>query len=103
MKSLIQTAAIAVALAFPIASFAQSSKSAMPAPVQVQLAPLERARCNVAGDHAQPVKIQIAETDVGHIGDASAGYGGVVDGLSQSSKGIHSLYEVPLKSIYLKH
>jgi hypothetical protein len=104
MKSLIQTGAIVVALAFPIASFAQSSESATPAQVQVQVAPLEQTGYNTTGDHAHgPVEIKVAEASVDQPGDASAAYGGVVDGASQSSTGIHALYDVGLKSIYIKH
>jgi hypothetical protein len=103
VKSLIQTAGIIVALAFPIACFAQSNESTTPAQVQVQLAPLEQAGYNTA-DHAHArVEIQVAEAGIDQPGDASAGYGGVVDGASQSSTGIHSLYDVGLKSIYVRH
>jgi len=104
MKSLIQTAAIAVALVFPIASFAQSNESARPAQMQVQLAPLEQTGYNTTVDQAgERAEIQIAGTSPHQPGDASAGYGGVVDSASQSSAGIHSLYDVGLKSIYIKH
>jgi hypothetical protein len=106
MKSLIQTVAIAiaVALAFPIASFAQSNEPATRAQVQVQLAPLEQAGYDTAGDHPHDAAgIQVTETSVDQHGDISGGYGGVDDGASQSGAGIHSPNDVGLKSIYIKH
>jgi hypothetical protein len=104
MKSLIQIAAVAVALAFPIASFAQSNEPATPAQVQVQFAPLEQTGDHAGGDPTYyAVGIEVAEIAVDRQRDASAGYGGVVEGASQSSTGIHSLYDVGSKSIYIRH
>lgn len=74
MKSLIQTAAVVVLLALPIASFAQSNEPVTRAQVQAQLAPL-------------PPIAPLEQTD----------------GTSQSGIGIHSLDNVGLKSIYIKH
>jgi hypothetical protein len=77
MKSLIQTAAVAVLLALPIASFAQSNEPATRAQVQAQLAQL-------------PPTVSLAPLEQ-------------ADGASQSGIGIHSLNNIGLKSIYIKH
>ncbi len=104
MKSLIQTVAVAVSLAFPIASFAQSNEPMTRAQVQAQLAPFEQAGYNTAGDPTHyAAGIQAADTSAGQQDDASAGYGGVADGASQSDTGIYLLNNVGLKSIYIKH
>jgi hypothetical protein len=104
MKSLIQTAALAVALALPIAAFAQSNQPVTRAEVQAQLTQLEQAGYKPGGDHATyPAGIQAAEARVARQDAGSAGYGGVADSTSQSGAGIHPLYDVGLKSIYIKH
>lgn len=104
MKALIQTVGIVVALAFPIASFAKSNESATPAQVQVQLAPLTQAGYDTTADHPHArAEIQLAQTGIDQPGEASSGYGGVVDGVFQSSTGTHTLHDEGLKSIYIKH
>ena len=104
MKSLILTAAVAIPLALPIASFAQSNEPATRAEVQAQIAKLEQAGYHPAGDHTHyPARIQAAEASVDLQRDASAGYGGIADGASQSGTVIQSQYDVGLKSIYIKH
>ncbi|KAA0998276.1 DUF4148 domain-containing protein [Paraburkholderia panacisoli] len=104
MNSLVQTAALVVALALPIASFAQSNEPATHAQVQAQLAQLAQAGYDTAGDSTHdPAGIQVAEAGVDRQRDASAGYGGGADGASQSGAGMHPLYDVGLKSIYIKH
>ena len=83
MKSLIQTAAVVIALALPVASFAQSTEPA-------------------TQTHST-ASIQVARAGAAPQDDASAGYGGVADDASQSGSAIHSLYDIGLQSIYTRH
>ncbi|ALP66400.1 MULTISPECIES: DUF4148 domain-containing protein [Paraburkholderia] len=102
MKTLIQTAAVAVLLALPIASFAQTTAPVSRAEVEAQLAQLESAGYNPSGDKAHyPANLEAAQArlDAQH-GD---GYGGVADGTSQSGAAFHPQYDVGMKSIYVGH
>jgi hypothetical protein len=90
MKSLIRNvavAAVAVAglIALPVASFAQTSLPGGTTPYPAQ-----------AGTDAAAAQQPV---DASHTG----GYGGVVDGSSQSSAFDHPQYDVGLKSIYIGH
>jgi hypothetical protein len=102
MKTLIQTAAIAMALALPVAAFAQSDAPVTRAEVQAQLRQLESAGYNPAGDKAHyPAGIEAAQAriDAQHADE----YGGVADGTSQAGGAFHPQYDVGMKSIYVGH
>jgi hypothetical protein len=91
MNSLIKAVAVAVALAAPIASFAQSSQPVTRAEVRAELVQLEKAGYNPSGDRVTyPNEIQAAETRV-HAQDdvaqaAATGYGPEVNGKSQAGQ-----------------
>ncbi|MBN3755530.1 DUF4148 domain-containing protein [Paraburkholderia sp. Tr-20389] len=102
MKTLIRTAAVAMALALPIAAFAQSSAPVTRADVRAQLAQLESAGYSPAGDNAHyPTGIEAtqARIDSQHADE----YGGVIDHTSQAGAAFHPQYDVGLKSIYVGH
>ncbi|MEM5342794.1 DUF4148 domain-containing protein [Paraburkholderia azotifigens] len=102
MKTLIQTAAVAMALALPVAAFAQSNAPVTRADVQAQLEQLESAGYNPAADKVHyPAGIEAAQAriDAQH----TDGYGGVADGSSQAGAGFHPQYDVGMKSIYVGH
>ena len=92
MKSLIKAVAIAVVLAAPVASFAQSNQPLTRAEVRAQLVQLEKAGYNPAAgrDPSYPEDIQAAEAKVA-LQNASAqakvadtSYGTPASGSSQS-------------------
>ncbi|WP_109483046.1 DUF4148 domain-containing protein [Paraburkholderia sp. C35] len=102
MKTLIRTAAVAVLLTLPIASFAQTTAPVTRADVEAQLTQLERAGYNPIGDKTgYPAQLEAAQARV----DAQHqdAYGGVADGTSQSGTAFHPQYDVGLKSIYVGH
>ncbi|KMZ12048.1 hypothetical protein BHUM_06319c [Candidatus Burkholderia humilis] len=82
MNKLIGIAAVALALAAPVASFAQSNQSLTRAEVRAQIVQLEKAGYNpgVISDSKYPADIQAAQARV----DAQQAYGGVTDGAVQS-------------------
>jgi len=86
MKSLIKAVAIAVVLAAPVASFAQSNQPLTRAEVKAQLVQLEKAGYNPAlvNDAAYPSDIQAAEARVAAENSATRGVGGAVSGSSDS-------------------
>jgi type II secretory pathway pseudopilin PulG len=111
MKSFIKVIAIAAVLAAPVASFAQSSNQPLTrAEVRNQLIQLERAGYNPgqSNDTNYPSDIQAAEARVQAQNPAVAqtqepaantsGYGGVVNGSSQSG-GVSQPMSGP-KSVY---
>ncbi|RFU46629.1 DUF4148 domain-containing protein [Paraburkholderia sp. DHOC27] len=85
MKSLIKAVAIAVVLAAPVASFAQSNQPLTRAEVRAQLVQLEKAGYNPSNDNTTyPADIQAAEARVAAQNAATSGEGGVASGSSQS-------------------
>ncbi|MBP0592577.1 DUF4148 domain-containing protein [Paraburkholderia sp. LEh10] len=102
MKSLIQTAAVAMLVALPIAAFAQTNAPVTRAEVQAELAQLERAGYNPAADNAHyPASLEAAQARIDAQG--AGGYGGVADSASQGGSAFHPQYDVGMKSIYVGH
>jgi hypothetical protein len=102
MKTLIQTAAVAVFLTLPVASFAQSNAPVTLVEVQAQLEQLERAGYNPAADKAHyPANLQAPQARID--AENAGAYGGVANGTSQSGAALHPQYDVGLKSIYVGH
>ncbi|MDR5761119.1 DUF4148 domain-containing protein [Caballeronia sp. LZ035] len=89
MNKLIGIAAIALAFAAPVASFAQSSQPLTRAEVRAQIVQLEKAGYNpgVVNDTTYPADIQAAEARVA----AQSAYGGVADSNSQSGARITTI------------
>jgi hypothetical protein len=92
MKSLIQAVALAVAIAAPVASFAQSEQPVTRAEVKAQIQQLEQAGYNPARatDSTYPADIQAAEARVSAQsamaqGD-NTGYGMPAGGSSQAGQ-----------------
>ncbi|MFM0208247.1 DUF4148 domain-containing protein [Paraburkholderia sediminicola] len=86
MKSLIQAVALIVAIAAPVASFAQSDQQPLTrAEVRAQLVQIEQAGYNpaVATDSTYPADIQAAEARVAAQHDTT-GYGSSANGSSQT-------------------
>lgn len=106
-KSLIKAAVVAVALAAPLASFAQSNGPVTRAQVRQELIDLERAGYNpaVANDATYPAEIQAAEarvaaqkgTAMAQQPTADTGYGPSTAGSSQAGQPAHV---TPQQSIY---
>jgi hypothetical protein len=87
MKSLIQAVALAVVLAAPVVSFAQSNSSVTRAEVRADLVQLEKAGYNPTGDEINyPQNIQAAEARVSAQNNAAqnSGYGSSTNGSSQA-------------------
>lgn len=86
MKSLIKAVAVALVLAAPVASFAQSNQPLTRAEVRAQLVQVEKAGYNpaTANDNDYPANIQAAEARVNAGNGSATGYGGVVSGSSAS-------------------
>lgn len=88
MKSLIKAVAVALVLAAPVASFAQSNGSVTRAQVRAELVQLEKAGYTpaVGKDPHYPEDIQAAEARVAaQNGTAqTSGYGSATSGSSQS-------------------
>jgi hypothetical protein len=86
MKSLIKAVAIALGLAAPVASFAQSNEPVTRAEVRSQLIQLEKAGYNpaIADNATYPADIQAAEARVAAENGTTSGVGGVASGSSQS-------------------
>jgi len=102
MKSLIQAVVIAVAIAAPVASFAQTNQPMTRAQVRAELVQLEKAgyQPGLADPH-YPANIEAAEARVNAqngVGQpAASGFGGVTSGSSQSS---HAAPTTGPKSVY---
>jgi len=102
MKSLIQAVVIAVAIAAPVASFAQANQPVTRAQVRAELVQLEKAGYQPGqSDTYYPADIQAAQARVdaqNGVGQAAtSGFGGTVSGSSQSS---HAAPTTGPKSIY---
>jgi hypothetical protein len=87
MNSLFKAVALAVAIAAPVASFAQSNQPVSRAEVRAQLVQLEKAGYNpsAGSDPYYPADIQAAEARVAQAqGTATTDVGGVTTGASAS-------------------
>ncbi|MBB4512624.1 DUF4148 domain-containing protein [Paraburkholderia fungorum] len=88
MKSFTKMVFIAVLIAAPVASFAQSSQPVSRAQVRAELAQLEKAGYDPHDWLHYPENIQAAEAKVAAQNAAAqapvSGYGGAVDGTSRS-------------------
>ncbi|MGF6964490.1 Tfp pilus assembly protein PilV [Paraburkholderia sp. WC7.3g] len=104
MKSLIQAVVIAVAIAAPVAAFAQANQPVTRAQVRAELVQLEQAGYQPGhADPHYPADIQAAQARVdaqNGVGQAATGFGGVESGTSQSS---HAVPSVGPKSVYFGH
>ncbi|MFM0504480.1 DUF4148 domain-containing protein [Paraburkholderia caffeinilytica] len=88
MKSLIKAVAVALVLAAPVASFAQSNQPLTRAEVRAQLIQLEQAGFHPGiSDPYYPANIQAAEARVAAQNADTSGVGGVVSG--SSAAGAH--------------
>jgi hypothetical protein len=101
MKSLIQAVVIAVAIAAPVASFAQANQPVTRAQVRAELVQLEKAGYQPGhADPHYPTDVQAAQARVdaqNGVGQAATGFGGVVSGTSETS---HPAPTVGPKSVY---
>lgn len=86
MNSLIKAVVLAVVIAAPVASFAQSNQPLTRAEVRNQLVQLEKAGYNPGAndDATYPADIQAAEARVAAQNAATSGVGGVVSSSSES-------------------
>jgi hypothetical protein len=86
MNSLIKAVAIALVVAAPVASFAQSNQPLTRAEVRAQLVQLEKAGYSpsASDNSTYPAQIQAAEAKVAAQNAAASDEGGVVSGSSQS-------------------
>ncbi|SAL82936.1 membrane protein [Caballeronia arvi] len=87
MNKLIGIAAVALAFAAPVASFAQSNQPVTRAQVRAEIVQLEKAGYNpgVISDSKYPADIQAAEARIAaQNGTAQSAFGGVADGSAQS-------------------
>ncbi|TKC86689.1 DUF4148 domain-containing protein [Trinickia terrae] len=104
MKSLVKAVAVALVLAAPVASFAQSNQPVTRAQVRAELVQLEKAGYAVSGDYATyPNQIQAAEARVAAqsgVAQADAtGFGPEAGGVSQSGQRtdkVVSSYSAPI-------
>jgi Domain of unknown function (DUF4148) len=108
MKSLIKAVAVALVLAAPVASFAQSNEPLTRAEVRAQLVQVENAgyRPGVGQDLNYPADVQAAEARVAaqHGSAQSSGYGSATNGSSQSGSRADwtaSSYSAPV--VYFGH
>jgi len=106
MKSLIKAVAVALALAAPVASFAQSNEPVTRAQVRADLVQLEQAGYSVGGDSTTyPTQIQAAEARVSSenaVAQANtSGFGSEASATSQSGQRSTTLssYSAPI-SVY---
>ena len=85
MKSLIKAVALVIAIAAPVAAFAQSEQPLTRTEVRAQLIQIEQAGYNpaVATDSTYPADIQAAEARVAAQHDTT-GYGSSANGSSQT-------------------
>ena len=108
MKSLIKAVALAVVLAAPVVSFAQSNQPVTRAEVRAQLVQLEKAGYNPsASDEEYPENIQAAQArvDAQQAGVQASGFGSSTNGSSASgarqSVSVSS-YSAPV-AVYSRH
>jgi hypothetical protein len=108
MKSLIKAVAVALVLAAPVASFAQSNQGVTRAQVRADLVQLEKAGYNVGGEETTyPSQIQAAEARVAAENGAAqaqantSGFGSEASAASQSGQRSKTLssYSAPI-SVY---
>jgi hypothetical protein len=102
MNKLISMAALALAVAAPVSSFAQSGNQPVTrAEVRAQIVQLERAGYNpgVVRDSSYPADIQAAQARV----DAQQGYGGAADGAAQSGARAGVPVQPQDASLYSRH
>jgi hypothetical protein len=102
---LVQAISVAVALAAPAVTFAQSSAPLTRAQVRAELVQLEKAgyRTGDGDQTTYPAQLQQAEARVAHENAVSSGYGGTVSGSSASgaAKDADPQAEIPgLRPIY---
>jgi beta-glucosidase-like glycosyl hydrolase len=104
MKSLIKAVALAVVLAAPVATFAQSNQPVTRAQVRAELVQLEKAGYNPSqnDDATYPVQIQAAEARVAAENASASGVGGVVSG-SLASGAPAAVIAPTTRSIYAGH
>lgn len=104
MKSLIKSVVIALAVAAPVASFAQSNAPVTRAQLRAELVQLEKAGYNPVSDRVDyPARLQAAEARVAAQNVDAQAYGGTVAGSSQSGQRTDvqvSSYSAP---IFLHH
>ncbi|MGF6768836.1 hypothetical protein P3T18_001306 [Paraburkholderia sp. GAS199] len=106
MKSLIKAVAVALVLAAPVASFAQSNGPVTRAQVRAELVQLEKAGYTPGAgrDPYYPTDIQAAEARVAAQNGVaqSSGYGSATNGSSQSGSRESTLssYSVPVVNIH---
>lgn len=94
MNKLIGIAAVALAFAAPVASFAQSNQSVTRAQVRAEIVQLEKAGYNpgVVNDTTYPADIQAAEARIAvENGTAQSALGGVADGSVQSGARVDAM------------
>ncbi|MFM0227638.1 DUF4148 domain-containing protein [Paraburkholderia dipogonis] len=86
MKSLINAVAVALVLAAPVVSFAQSNQPVTRAEVRAQLVQLEKAGYDPARANSDdyPQNLQAAEARVAEQNGLATTYGGIVSGSSNS-------------------
>jgi hypothetical protein len=106
MKSLIKAVAVALVIAAPVASFAQSNQPLTRAQVRSELVQLEKAGYNPAesNDANYPADIQAAEAKVAAQNAATSGVGGAVNGSSESGSPAASV-DAPIgsRSLFAGH
>lgn len=104
MKSLIKSVVIALAVAAPVASFAQSNAPVTRAQLRAELVQLEKAGYNPVSDRVDyPARLQAAQARVAAQNADTQGYGGTVTGSSQSGQATDmqvSSYSAP---IFVRH
>jgi hypothetical protein len=105
MKSLIKAVALALVLAAPVASFAQSNQPVTRAEVRNELVQLEKAGYNpsASDDATYPAAIQAAEARVAAENGSTSGVGGVASGSSQSGAPAIAASFTSQRSIYAGH
>ncbi|WP_206996825.1 DUF4148 domain-containing protein [Trinickia mobilis] len=104
MKSLVKAVALAVVLAAPVASFAQSNQPVTRAQVRADLVQLEKAGYHAGSDKtAYPTHIQAAEARVAAANGAAqantSGFGSEANATSQSGQRtdeVVSSYSAPI-------
>ena len=112
MKSLIKAVALVIAIAAPVASFAQSEQPLTRAEVRAQLIQIEQAGYNpaVATDSTYPADIQAAEAAVASQKDTGSNVDSSVGGtpIGSSASGIRVAAEAtpanaPFGALYEHH
>jgi hypothetical protein len=87
MKSLVKAVVVALAVAAPVAVFAQSNQRLTRAQVREQLVQVEQAGYNPARlDPQYPLSIQAAEA---RVADQNSAIGGAANGSSQAGQAAH--------------